>query len=259
VTDILYLTPTQTGSYNQVNVKGEADGIAWEAAAKFEMWCWCFLEAKLEASWEWVECGISMSTSTYYTKDIGFGYFALSMEGITLLQEEDISIQPLVDLEFRFTTDTKALTPTLRLEATQWWGCPECYVLGELVWTGTPFSMAGLSVYGMVCQLEFDNEVTATFADSFIDAKNSAVTGFAEFFELWQFAGLLVPCCGSPGSWEVSVYFLDHPVPTPLFGWGMTSLVLDTPLSEQVSISLNIEFRPGSPHWKFTLGLKTLW
>ena len=260
VTNTFFLAGTQTEpSYYQLALSGEADGVSLDTSFKFETCCMCFLEAKVEAGWEWVECGIEMNSSAYFTKDEGFSYFTLSMKGIRVLPDMEGAIEPLVDLEYRFTTELKELTPTLRLEATQWWSCPECYILGELVWTDVPLEASGVAIYGLVCEFEFENGVSATFSDSFTPDKNSAVTGYDEFFELWQFGGPLEPCCGPPGSWELGIYFLDHPLPTPLFGWGMTSFAIDTSLSDQLSITADIELRPLSPHWKLVLGFQSIW
>ena len=106
-------------------------------------------------------------------------------------------------------------------------------------------------------EMPFPNGIDFHAATSFIEAKNSSVTGLSEYFEVWRGKGPVDACCGSAGRWQIETYFRSDSV--LLFDWGLTVLELDAALSDRVRLSSTFEFRSDSPTWNWEFGLNVAW
>jgi hypothetical protein len=61
-----------------------------------------------------------------------------------------------------------------------------------------------------------------------------AVTGQAEYFEVFAISGDLASCCNAQGTWSVATYFKS--TSTVAFDWGKTQAEADVVLSDHLTL-----------------------
>jgi len=122
------------------------------------------------------------------------------------------------------------------------------------------FGISGLEVYGMEIRCDLPSGYKARFATSFNPARDSAVTGYPDFFEVIQFEGPVIPCCGSPGWWQYSLYFSR--VSGNLLGLSMFDANMYIPISRELIAHVRLQAGkiPGAPTkaWVLTVGWRGL-
>ena len=161
----------------------------------------------------------------------------------------------------RFAEEEKTASPTLKM-ALDWIACPELSLLGEIVFDQSIPRLDGISVYGLVGELVFDNGVTFFLRESFLEEKDATVIGQAGYFESFGIIGPLPGCCNASGEFEVETLFLrDSATASTLFDWGMTTVSAEVPISETISIFADVRFQSAaaSPSWMGTAGFNLLW
>ncbi|MEA1904918.1 MAG: hypothetical protein U9M97_03450 [Candidatus Hadarchaeota archaeon] len=201
---------TQTRSYTELTAKGRlGDIIDCSGRVKFRGLGAEFSEFSLTTSASldslgWMGCDIKWESGLSFTKDEGFreGYFKLLDIPIPFLDFTSFNI--LLDTELTFTSVEKSLEPSLRL-VSDWDACLKPLLSLESPPAG--IGITGIELYGVELRCDFTGGVTGRFATSFNLLKDASVTGDSHFFELWQFSGPVVSCCGSPTKWQLSVYF----------------------------------------------------
>ncbi|MBC7239706.1 MAG: hypothetical protein H5T71_06370, partial [Chloroflexi bacterium] len=167
-------------------------------------------------------------------------------------------IRTFFDVEVTFTVDEKKLEPALRVSS-DFVACVKPLV--SLALPDSGFGLTGFALYGIEIKCDVPPGYTLRLLTSFNPTQDSAVTGYAQFFELWQLEGPVVPCCGNPGRFQISLYFKRGV--GNLFGFGMGDILLYFPLSREVFVNVGLKFGevdPGDPTktWVLTTGWKAL-
>jgi hypothetical protein len=111
-------------------------------------------------------------------------------------------------------------------------------------------------LYGLQFQTTL-GDVSVRTDTSFSEAKNSALTGYSDYFERFTLSGPTESCCGSPGSWQIRTYF--QCTSTALFDWGMTSISATEVLTDALRISFGLDFRAVAPIWQIKIGWEVNW
>jgi hypothetical protein len=121
------------------------------------------------------------------------------------------------------------------------------------------FGLEGIEVYGIEIRCEVPGGYTLRLATSFNPLRDSRVTGYAQFFQMWRIEGPVVPCCGSPGRFQISAYFKR--ASGNLFGFGMGNLVVFFPLSRELLLNVGLKVGEVAPAktWILTVGWRGLW
>ena len=166
------------------------------------------------------------------------------MSGISIPCAACTALGLSIDLEIRFTTVSKEVTPSLSFEIPSL-PCTEFSLSIDFV-TVEPLSIVGLAISDMEFQMEFEQHISMSVSTSFGNNGNPSVT--------WTLTGPVTTCCSSSGYWKIEFYFPSEPSAPTLFGWETANLELDLPLSEQIAASLDLEFSSVSPHWSLTVG-----
>ena len=257
IVDLLTLSVPQTTSTNQLTLSAGSEGISFQGSIRHTV-CPVALEAvNLCGSWDWVACDVALSGCLLFS-DTGFESFTVSMSDYTLF-EDVLGASGTLDATLIYTTDEKTLAPTLRVEP-DWIVCPEISLLGEVLITSSPLGIEGASIYGIAVEAPV-GPVVFEIKDSFTDAKNSSVTGKAEYFEMIGVSGSLVSCCGTPGSFSVQTFFERGPNPPSggLFGIGLIAAAVDVQLFQGFGFTLTAEYRPVSPTWSVVFESAVVW
>ncbi|MBU0595539.1 hypothetical protein KJ567_02495 [Candidatus Bipolaricaulota bacterium] len=206
--NILYITKPQSASYDQLTAAATMGDIVFQGVFKVGVCPLCFWETSFCGNWTWFECDTALSLCIQFT-DAGFEGVTAGMSGLMLF-EDVFGIQATLNVSIVYGIDEKTLTPTLQFKP-DWFICPTLEILGEVAAGPATASFASLSIYGLQGECAMNNGVTFTFADSFDPAKNSAVTGKADYFERFGVSGPLSSCCGAPGAFNFDIYFQAPP------------------------------------------------
>lgn len=256
-TNLTSVLDPQTTSYTQWSVSGSAGEFDFQSTVKLGICPLAFWEANVCGSWVWLDCNANMSVCVQFDDVVGFRDIVLSMTDLVLF-EDFWGIRGSFDSTITFSTDEKVLTPTLRLQPS-WFFCSDIELLGEID-VDSDLTVENLGFYGLRGQCTIGDCVTFAFADSLDDAKNSSVTGKAEYFERFTVAGCLPSCCGSDGSFEVSAYFERPPAPSgTLFGMGLITASFDVQLYSNFSFGFEGAFPMASSDWELAWTFRVLW
>ncbi|MCK5828135.1 hypothetical protein KAH43_06370, partial [Candidatus Bipolaricaulota bacterium] len=194
----------QSNSYTQWSVTGTTNEVGLQGSIKLGICPLEFWEASVCGNWVWLDCFANMSVCVQFDDVNGFRNITTTMTDLILF-EDILGIQGTLNTSIVFSANEKVLTPTLRFTPS-WFFCSDIELLGELS-VAPPLTIQSLDFYGIRGQCDMGNCVIFTFADSLDDAKNSSITGKAEYFERLGVTGCLPSCCGSDGSFEVNAYF----------------------------------------------------
>ena len=188
---------------------------------------------------------------------VGFRDITATMTDLVLF-ENFWGIRGSFDPAITFSADEKVLVPTLRF-APSWFFCTDIELLGEID-VVSPLTVEKLGFYGLRGQCMIGECVTFTFTESLDDAKNSSVTGNADYFEMFGVSGCLPSCCGSDGGFEIKAYFERPPAPSgTLFGMGLITVSFDFQLFSNFSFAFSGEFPMASSAWKMAWTFRVLW
>jgi hypothetical protein len=247
----------QTNSYTQWSVSGTAGDIGLQGSVKLGICPLEFWEASVCGNWVWLDCFANMSICVQFDDINGFRNITTTMTDVVLF-EDVLGIQGTLDTSVVFSADEKLLTPTLRFTPS-WFFCSDIELLGELS-VAPPLTIQNLGFYGIRGQCDIGDCVIFTFADSLDDAKNSSITGKAEYFERFGVTGCLPSCCGSDGSFEVNAYFERPPAPSgTLFGMGLITVSFDFQLFSNSSFAFAGEFPMATSNWELAWTFRILW
>lgn len=261
LTDTVYITSPQSSSYTLLRASGDAGPFTFDASATFGVCPFTFSEASIYATWEWQACSSTpltpLRTSVTFDDQTGFGSFTASVAGIPIL-EDMLGDAGLLDVTIEFTPTEKVVTPTLRFQP-DWLVCPEVRVFGEIILSSGSIGIEGISIYGIRAELPIGDFVFR-FADSFVDSRNSSMTGKAAFFELVAIEGPLPSCCASPGRLKLTAYFEPPPAPSGgLFGIGLLAGSVDFRVTNNVSAYFSTEVTPVAPYLHLLARLRVNW
>ena len=247
----------QTNSYTQWSVSGTAGELGLQGTVKLGICPLEFWEASVCGNWIWLDCFANMSVCVQFDGIIGFRNITATMTNLVLF-EDFWGIQGNLDTAIVFSANEKVLTPTLRFTPA-WFFCTDIELLGELSVT-PPLTIENLGFYGIRGECAVGECVSFTFADSLDDAKNSSITGKAEYFERFGITGCLPSCCGSDGSFEVNAYFERPPAPSgTLFGMGLITVSFDFQLFSNFAFAFAGEFPMASSDWELAWTFRVLW
>jgi len=254
ISDVLYVGPPQTQSYNQFTLSGTAGAVALRASARFGICPTQFWEASACADWTWAECGPEIDACLQIADATGFSAFDVTMTELVLL-EDFHGIRGTLDLAISFAIDEKTVSPTLRVQS-DWPICTDIDLLGELS-TGTPTGIEGLLLYGIRGEAPVGEGTTLRFAESFAEEKDATVTGKSGYFERFGVTGTLPSCCGSPGSIELDAYF--ERTSTGLLGLGLMTSAIDVQITSAFALSLEAEYPATGTGWEITSRFRVVW
>lgn len=250
-----YLT-NQTDSYNQFLAQWDIGDVSFTSTTKFTGYTLCFDEEVITARWNWVDCDLQLEASLSIKCVTGFEEFWLKVGEIPIFASEvgNFGIY-LGQIKLKFTTSSKELTPTFTCKS-DWIGCLRIYC--ELIIDDAGITLGGVSLYGIKLETAFPGGIELVMATSFAENKNSSMTGYSDYFEVFRLSGSIAPCCGAPGIWKLATYFRCDDS-TELFEWGMMTFEMETALSDQLRVSTEITFCSEDPQVKWECGVKLIW
>lgn len=235
-------------AYNRFVARGRVGGISFTSTTRFTGLAFNFEEEDLRVRWDWPACDLRFDARLRMLKE-DFESFSITMSDVQIPCPVCEGFGIYLRLETEFTATSKEFTPTLTCRST--WVC--CFMpLCEVITDEAGTSIEGISLYGLRLRLTFAKGIELRADTSFVEKKNASVTGYSDYFERWMLSGPTLPCCGSPGKWQIATYFQQSA--GQLFGWGMTRFILNTPVSDPLSVSTELTVEPGE--WEFELGWK---
>ncbi len=227
----------ETSSYSTFTVQGSVDRLFLLIRTRFAPLTPTFAEQVLTLRGPWLceNCPIKWEMEYVYKKT-GFDRLSFTIREVPIPCPGCGPLSTYLDVKITFTTTEKKVEPALRLVA----GIVACVrPLVSLLTPGTGLGISGFDLYGVEIRCDLPNGYKARFATSFNPGRDSAVTGYTQFFEVLQWEGPVVPCCGSPGWWQVSLFFRRES--GYLFGLGMTDISLYFPLSRQMLVNVRLK------------------
>lgn len=226
-----------TSSYATITVQGTIDQLSLTSRTKFATLTPTFAEQVLTLRGPWLceNCPIKWEME-YVHKKTGFDRLSFTVREVPIPCPGCGPLSTYLDVKITFTTTEKSVAPTLRLVA----GLVACVrPLVSLLTPDTGLGISGFEIYGMEIRCDLPNGYKGRFATSFNPQKDSAVTGYTQFFEVIQWEGPVVPCCGSPGWWQVLLFFSrDSGGP---FGLAMADINLYFPISREVLVNVRLK------------------
>jgi hypothetical protein len=255
VTDVLYITTPQASSYNALTLSGTFNDLTFQGTFKGGICPLCFWEAGLCLSSPWVRCGADLKGCLQLT-DAGFQSLTLTMTGLSLFGDA-FGVDVILDTSISFSIDEKSFTPTLHI-APDWALCVELELLGEISVEKSPFRVDAALIYGLIGECTLDNGVTFTFAESLDPAKNSSVTGKAEYWEVFRISGPMPACCNDAGSFEIAAYFGEAP-PGSLFDLGLIEASFDLQLLSGFAVTFEGEYPTDGTDWAISVTMRVFW
>jgi len=250
-THTFYLAPDSASSYTTLVARWKIQDVSFTSRTKFSGWSFSFDREEIRARWVWVPCGLNLN-ATLSIECEGFDEFSLKVRDVPLLGQECERLCIYLTLETTFTTVSKDVTGTFTCRS-NWIDCLK--VLCEV--NADAMSIQGVSVYGLRLKTSLPGGVEFRTDTSFTEDKNASVTGYSDYFEKLALTGPTLPCCGSPGRWQIATYFKSGG--TTLFGWGKTTLLLHTSLGDQITIFAEVTFSSEEPKWVWTSGFEARW
>lgn len=249
----------QTSSYATFTVQGYIDQIFLQSRTKFATLTPTFAEEvlNLRGPWLCLDCPTQWELEYAHTK-VGFDHLSLTLREIPIPCPGCGPISTFSDVKVTFTTTEKKVEPTLSLRA----GIVACVrPLVSLLSPGGGFGISGFDIYGMEIRCDLPGGYKGRFATSFNPEKDSAVTGYPQFFEVVQLEGPVFPCCGSPGWWQVLLYFSRSS--GHLFGLAMSDINVYFSVSREVLVNVRLKsglVDPADPSktWILQMGWRAL-
>lgn len=254
--DVIYLTTTQTSSYNQLSWSASRDTISAQGTWKFDLYPPAFSAVNACATFDWLECDTSLTGCVTFEADEGFSVATISLADYALF-EDVMGVSGSLSVTVLYTIEEKLVTPRLNLTP-DWLVCSEIDILAEfdISSSGAPTVDSAL-IYGIKGGFTL-GAVTARFAESFSESKNSTVTGKADYFERLGLSVEIPGCCGPPGSLDFDAYFERAPSGS-LFSWGLMTMSAQIHLVDGVSFVLDLQFAKDEPKWAISFSTKIFW
>jgi hypothetical protein len=232
VAHTLYLTDPLVQSYQGISLQGSVAGFALGNTTRLSMTQGCgFVFSRNDTQVRWEACDVQFHASLDVS-DAGFQTLSFGADGILVPWGSWLPQGITLNAAVAFTTTDKtfSLSTNWRPEA---WACVRLF--GELNLSGTWREMIdAISLYGFVIECDVADGVHVKSATSLDPAKNVAVTGQAEYFEVFAISGDLASCCNAQGTWSVATYFKS--TSTVAFDWGKTQAEADVVLSDHLTL-----------------------
>lgn len=252
-------TEPQTGSSMTFQVRGDIGPITLDSRTTFVSLTPTFGEQRLTLGGPWICEGCPTNWELQFAQSkAGFEFLSLFVKDIEIPCPGCGPVRTFFDIKATFTVDEKKVEPALRVSS----GFVACVKpLVALAMPDVGFGLIGFDLYGFEIKCEVPGGYTLRLVTSFNPLKDALVTGYGQFFELWQLEGPVVPCCGNPGRFQLSAYFKRES--GTLFGFGMGNLILHFPVSRELLVNVGLklgEVDPGDPTkaWILTVGWKGL-
>lgn len=249
----VYLPANANQSYDQLSLDGVTGNVRWRSVVRFGLCDMGFRTLTFQANWGWEECGLDLGSSISFSKDSGMERFQLKVTypGIPFLTFGDLITDFVLSLDFEL--EEKSVSPQLRTRTTRSSFCLTPMLALDL--GSEPLSIDGLEVYGIKFESSLGEGVEFYGATSFTTAKNSELTGYADYFEVYRFSVRRPACCDADASIDIAVYFDKDS--TWLFDWGMMTASIDFPLGSKFRWSLEVEL-PANADWVIQIGWEAL-
>jgi len=252
-------TEPQTGSYIAFRVQGDIGPITFDSRTTFVTLTPTFGEQRLTLNGPWICEGCPTKWELQFVQSKGgFEFLSFFVKDIEIPCPGCGSIRTFFDLKATFTVEEKKLEPALRVTS-DFVACVKPLVALAMPQTG--FGLTGFDLYGIEIKCDVPPGYVLRLLTSFNSVKDARVTGYVQFFELWQLEGPVVPCCGNPGRFQISLYFKRGE--QSLFGFSMGNLILYFPLSRGVLLNVGLKVGEVDPHdlaktWILTTGWKAI-
>jgi len=245
-----YLSSTPENSTSVLVARWSGEACSLTSTTQFKGCSLTFDRETLLATWSYCDYRV---TGKLAMSCSGFEGFTVTIYSIPLLGRPAEPFWIGLDLKTEFTTTFKTVTPTVRIH-TDWVDCVR--FLSEILLAEEGLEIQGFRLYGVHLKSQLDS-ITVEAKTSFVEEKNASMTGYADYFEVFQLSGKIFPCCGSPGQWKVAVYFDDSS--GGLFSWGMTEFQVEDSLAHNVRFSIALKVYAGDLGYELALGWKVTW
>jgi len=249
----------EANSYATFTVDGAIERITFSSRLKYATLTPTFSEwfLTLRGPWLCQDCPIKWELE-FVQKKLGFDHLSFTVKNVPIPCPGCGVVQTYMDIKVTFSAEQKSVEPSLGISA----GLVVCVrPLLSLLTPSEGFGISGLAIYGVEIRCALPGGYKGRFATSFDPNKDSAVTGYTRFFEVVQLEGPVVPCCGAPGWWQISLYFERGS--GKLFGLGMSDVNLYIPISREILVNVRLQtglVDPSNPAktWVLTTGWKAL-
>ena len=233
----VYLPANANQSYDQLTLNGIAGDVRWRSVVRFGFCDMEFESLAFQADWRWDRCGLDLRSSISFSNDSGMERFQLkaTYPGISFLTFGNLTTDFVLSLDFEL--EEKLVSPQLRTRTTQSSFCLTPMLALDL--GSEPLSVDGLEIYGVKFDGSLGGDVKFYGATSFSTAKNSELTGDADYFEMYRLRVQRPACCNADASIDIAVYFDKDS--TWLFNLGMMTASIDFPLGPKLRCSLEVE------------------
>ena len=246
----VFLSRDPSLSYGQLTGRRTEGDLVLSGTVRTGLCPFEFRSALVAGQWYVPSCDLFMDVRSSLTSAVGFDFLRITGRFPRLPFLSNDVVETELRLTLQFDTDRKTFMPSLQMRAGQINACMSPSL--EVVVGPSSFELDGVKLYGWTVECAVSDAVEALLATSLDPARNRELTGEADYWEMWKLRGRVEGCCGSDLLWELATYFED--AGGSLFDWGATSVSVDAPLGERLTIRVAARFAAGSPHWKLTAG-----
>ncbi len=248
-THTFYLPENSDSTYSQLIARTTIENVSLTSTTKLTGLDLSFDKQEFSARLRWTECDYSVSGKLAIESE-GFDEFSLTVRDIPVLGTTDDDYRVTLRIETTFATASQTIEATLTCRSS-WNG--DLRILWDIETSGDSDTLIdSISLYGLKFRSKSLAGISGDLSMSFVDSKNSSVTGYSDYFVKWMLSGST-----AYGRWQVGNY-LQSSESNP-FGWGMTTFKLDATLVDQLDISTKITYRSEDPHWEWTSGWDVSW
>jgi hypothetical protein len=192
-------------------------------------YCFCFTS---------VDFDISFPFACIDLVDISLGFSSTGFDGVTF-SASGIAVPGIAwltfdaDLTFDDGDTGKSLTLTPAISLGDW-TCITLYY--DLLTTGT-YQINGIYFYGLGLSYSW-NGVSFSSQSSFDATKNEAITGNADYWEVFTIESEADSCCGGGFDFSVATYFDNDSA--KLFDWGESDIDVSVGMGSNFSVSAGL-------------------
>ncbi|MFO8033542.1 MAG: hypothetical protein R6U88_00010 [Candidatus Bipolaricaulota bacterium] len=245
ITHLFHLADDPEASFTQLQTRGALEDLSFDTVTRFSLSPLKFAHHLVRLRGQLTVCDLSWQGELRLTKD-GFDHASILLRDMHIPWASFGNLDVYVNLETKFTEDSKSVTPRLTLRSA-WECCVRGYLALESDTGG--FSITGIEVQGFEVRLTLVGGTELRGATAFVPERNGRITGFSEYFEMLMLTGPIRPCCeNAPGRWQLAVYFSGS---DELFGWGMTRFVLEFPVSSNTRLFSRLSARAVTSPWQW--------
>ena len=222
-----------------------------------DAYCFCFSSVDFTASFPFA-CIDLVNVTLGFSAENGFDGVTFAVKGIDLPGISWITFDASLTFDTGVTGKSLTLTPNFVL------GDSSCFTLYvafvdhngvSCQSPSQPLEITGIEVYGIGLSQDLGG-VTFSSQSSFVPAKNKAITGNADYWEVFTISSSADSCCGGGFSFALDTYFSCDSA--ALFDWGETDASISYGLGSNFTISTGLNVTSAG-FTKWTLGFDVTW